>query len=210
MSVAVSPESWMCPPGWSGIVTLDGAILAVVPRPGLVEPVRERLLAHLGSGAGLAALTDLAGPSAGDVLGPAALAYLDKADFVPAPAQAESLPPGHGDVLALVASVPEEDAQESGLDETTSAAYVVRDGREVVAAAAYRPWLDTAAHVSVLTATTHRGRGLARAVASAAVADALANGLLPQWRARVEASRRVARALGFREHGEQISLRPGG
>ncbi|WP_220505371.1 hypothetical protein [Microbispora sp. H10830] len=43
-------------------------------------------------------------------------------------------------------------------------------------------------------------------VASAAAADALADGLLPQWRARPEPSRRVARALGFRDTGAQISL----
>ncbi len=64
--------------------------------------------------------------------------------------------------------------------------------------------------MSVLTAADARGRGLARAVAAAAVADALGNGLLPQWRARPEASLRVARALGFRELGTQLSVRLGG
>ncbi|MFF1837374.1 GNAT family N-acetyltransferase [Streptomyces sp. NPDC058231] len=44
-----------------------------------------------------------------------------------------------------------------------------------------------------------RGRGLARITGSATVARALAAGLLPQWRARVPSSRRVALALGFRE-----------
>ncbi|MER6172219.1 GNAT family N-acetyltransferase [Streptosporangium sp. NPDC001681] len=83
---------------------------------------------------------------------------------------------------------------------------MIREGRNVIAAAGYRPWLNTAAQLSVLTAAKYRGRGLARLVASAAVADALVNGLLPQWRARPEPSRRVARALGFREFGSQISL----
>ena len=81
----------------------------------------------------------------GPFLGPAALAYLDPADFTP-PA-------------AIATSVPLSDPG-------------VRD--------------------------------LARAVAGHAVADALHEGLVPQWRARPVESRRVARALGFRELGAQL------
>ncbi|MEU8358999.1 GNAT family N-acetyltransferase [Nonomuraea sp. NPDC048882] len=201
VGVVVSGESALCPPGWSGLVELGGAILAVVPRPELVDGVCARLLALLGEGDGLSRL------AVGEVPGPAELAYLDDTDFRPAGAEVERLPSGHGDVKALLASVPEADAAESGLEDAGSPVYVVRDGSRVVAASAYRLWLEMAAHVCVLTADTHRGRGLARAVASAAVADALANGLLPQWRARPVASRRVAAALGFRRHGEQLSVR---
>jgi RimJ/RimL family protein N-acetyltransferase len=106
-----------------------------------------------------------------------------------------------------MAAVEQLEAEESGLEEITSAAFVVRAGHDVVAAAGYQSWLGTAAHLSILTAPGYRGRGLARQVASAAVADALAGGLLPQWRARPEPSRRVARALGFRELGSQLSMR---
>ena len=49
-------------------------------------------------------------------------------------------------------------------------------------------------------------RGLARVTGSATTTHALAAGLLPQWRARVPASRRVAIALGFRELGVQLSF----
>jgi len=59
----------------------------------------------------------------------------------------------------------------------------------------------------VLTAAASRGRGLGRAAASAAVAHAIADDRLPQWRARPMDSRRVARALGFRELGLQVSIR---
>ncbi|MFI7575923.1 GNAT family N-acetyltransferase [Micromonospora sp. NPDC049497] len=62
---------------------------------------------------------------------------------------------------------------------------------------------------SVGRAPNHRGRGLARAVASVAAADGVANHLLPQWGARPEPSRRVARALGFRQLGAQLSIRIG-
>ncbi|MEU8103248.1 GNAT family N-acetyltransferase [Nonomuraea muscovyensis] len=71
-----------------------------------------------------------------------------------------------------------------------SEAFVIRDGDQVIATAGYRLWPGSAAHLSVLTALRRRGHGLARAVASAAVADALTHGLLPQWRARPEPSRR--------------------
>ncbi|WP_331770484.1 hypothetical protein [Embleya sp. NBC_00888] len=50
---------------------------------------------------------------------------------------------------------------------------------------------------------------MARTVASAAVRHALAAGLLPQWRARPEPSKRVALALGFRDVGFQVSIRLG-
>ncbi|MET9675820.1 GNAT family N-acetyltransferase [Streptomyces sp. NPDC006482] len=59
---------------------------------------------------------------------------------------------------------------------------------------------------ALVTAPAARGRGLARRVASAAVAHALADRRLPQWRARPPASRRVAAALGFEELGAQLSL----
>ncbi|KAB8194005.1 GNAT family N-acetyltransferase [Nonomuraea phyllanthi] len=205
--VVVSPGSWMCPPGWVGVVVLGGACLATVPVAGLVEPVRAALLdLH---DADLARLPERL--RALEELGPATLAYLDAEDFNTAQpgVEVECLTVGHPVVRRLLDSVAEEDAEESGLAEVSSAAFVVREGGRAVAASGYRPWLEMAAHLSVLTAPGHRGRGLARRAASAAVADALAAGLLPQWRARPEPSRRVARALGFRQHGAQLSVRLG-
>ena len=101
----------------------------------------------------------------------------------------------------------DEDADESGLAEITSPAFVARRGARVAAAAGYRAWPRTVAHLGVLTATEARGQGYARQVASAASFAALDKGQLPQWRARPTASRRVARALGFRELGAQLNLR---
>ncbi|MFI6921680.1 GNAT family N-acetyltransferase [Nonomuraea spiralis] len=186
---------------------LGGAALVTVPDGGLVEPLRGVLGDALDGAAGVAGLAGRLGVS--EVLGPATLAYLDVEDFVPVHegAGVERVPAGDRDVEGLLEAVDGKDAEESGLGEVGSAVWVVRDGGgDVVAAAGYRPWLDSAAHLSVLTAERCRGRGLARVVASAAVDDALAQGLLPQWRARPEPSRRVARALGFREYGEQVSL----
>lgn len=214
--VVVSAGSGLCPPGWTGIVVLDGGALVTVPDAGLAEPLREALRGGLGEdGVDLTRLSERLSKRVSErvevreVLGPATLAYVDAEEFVPchARAEVERLAVGDRDVGGLLAAVSEQDADESGLAEVGSAVWVVRAGGEVVAAAGYRTWLETAAHLSVLTAEGFRGRGLARAVASAAVADALGAGLLPQWRARPEASRRVARALGFRELGSQVSLR---
>jgi GNAT superfamily N-acetyltransferase len=148
VSVAVSPSSRLCPPGWCGVIALGPSAIATVPTASLKPAVE-------------AALSDL--PTA-------------------------------------------DDAGESGLDEITSPAFVLSQDGLVVAAAGYRRWPTGVAHLSVLTAPSHRGRGLAHTVAGHAVADALSHGLFPQWRARPLASRRVARALGFHELGSQLSF----
>lgn len=88
----------------------------------------------------------------------------------------------HRDLAVRLASVPTDDAEECGLAEITSPAFVVRSGTKVVAAAGYRRWPGQAAHLCVLTMPEHRGRGLAGVVASAAVAHGLANQLSPQCR----------------------------
>ena len=143
-----------------------------------------------------------------EALGPATLAYCDVAGFHPVASSAvELVPAGGSDMEGLLARVSAEDADESGLAEITSPAFVVRSGLDVIAAAGYRAWPGDTAHVSVLTVPAERGRGLARVVATASVTHALEAGLLPQWRARLQASRRVARALGFRELGSQLSIR---
>ncbi|GAA2403119.1 hypothetical protein GCM10010420_32900 [Streptomyces glaucosporus] len=205
-SVAVSPGSGLCPPSWAGIVLLDGAAIATAPTAEAAARLRGaaagRAPEELVDAAVLRSLLPVA-----RTLGPAALAYLSAADFRPAPVPVAEVPRGHPRVADLSAGVGREDADESALDEITSPAFAVFEDGEVTAAAGYRLWPRRVAHLSVLTATRHRGRGLARAAASAAVAHALGAGLLPQWRARPEPSRRVARALGFRERGAQLSLR---
>ncbi|MFF3846565.1 GNAT family N-acetyltransferase [Streptomyces sp. NPDC002328] len=142
-----------------------------------------------------------------EVLGPAVLAYLPADGFRPVKARVAAVPAGHGGIRALMEAAGPDDVAESGVGDIDSPVFVVRDGADVVAAAGYERWPASTAHMCVLTDPRHRGRGLARQAASAAVSHALAAGLLPQWRARPQASRRVARALGFREWGAQLSVR---
>jgi hypothetical protein len=204
IAVVTSERSLLCPPGWAGIVVLGNAGIATVPADGVGAALADLPIA---------AATDVeqvrARLAPADTLGPATLAYLERPDFVPAQrtTTVETLPAGHAEIAGLMAGVSTEDAGECGLDEITSPAFVVREGAEVVAAAGYLRWPASVAHLGVLTGDRHRGRGLAGVVASAAVAPGLDDGLLPQWRARPPASRRVARRLGFRELGAQLSLR---
>jgi GNAT superfamily N-acetyltransferase len=196
--VVVSPESLLCPPGWAGVVVIGDAAIVTAPSARAASVMRETL-------AGLP-VVDWTAPEtwpAAEVLGPATLAYCSRLSVPSSPGISR------GDVADLVASVSEDEAGEAGLDEITSEAFVIRSEGRVVAAAGYRLWPGDVAHLSVLTAPSHRGRGLAKQVAAAATADALEAGLLPQWRARPEPSRQVARALGFIELGAQLSVRLG-
>ena len=210
ISVAVSPRSYLCPPGWASIVVIGDAALATAP-----DPETARLVGQALSGLPAASLTG-AGvlrrrlPIA-EIRGPAALAYLDAADFRPQPGGAVATPLDldHPRVRQFLLAADADDLEESGIQEVTTPAFSVCEQGQVVAAAGYRDWPCSTAHLSVLTASAARGRGLARTAASAAVAHAIEAGRLPQWRARPEASRRVARALGFRELGSQVSIRLG-
>jgi GNAT acetyltransferase len=206
--VAVSPGSALCPPGWVGIVVLGDAALATAPDPGSARLV-EQALGSLPT----ASLTDAyvlrTRLPVAAILGPASLAYLDPAEFRPQPGDTAITPLDMADpgFRQLVLAADPGEVAESGIEEITTSAFSFREHGQVVAAAGYRDWPRGTAQLSVLTAAAARDRGLARAVASAAVAHAIAEGRLPQWRARPLASRRVARALGFRELGLQVSIR---
>ncbi|MEE1939369.1 GNAT family N-acetyltransferase [Streptomyces sp. TRM 70361] len=207
-AVVVSPRSRLCPPSWCGIVVLGGAGIVTVPTVEAAVRLREVAVEVPPAALVQADVLRVALPVA-EVLGPATLAYASGPDFRPVLMErtVARLPADHPGLSALLVGAGREDAGESGLDEISSPAFVVLDGAEVVAAAGYQVWPRGTAHLSVLTAPGYRGRGLAKAVASAAVAHALDAGLMPQWRARPEPSRRVARALGFREVGAQLSVR---
>ncbi len=211
VTVVVSPQSQLCPDGFVGVVSIGAGVLATVPTDGLAAPVREVLTTvtvdEATTPAPFAEAFDVP-----DVLGPAALAYVDTRSFRPAPARdgwgLAVVDPGSPELMAFVNRCPEDDADESGLADATAPVSVVLDeGGAVIAACGWRVWSGTTAHVGVLTAPAARGQGAGRAAASAAVERVLAAGLLPQWRARIPASRAVAAALGFHELGAQLSLR---
>ncbi|MFF3258987.1 GNAT family N-acetyltransferase [Streptomyces sp. NPDC002932] len=213
VSVVVSPESGLCPAGWVGVVALGGSVLVTAPDRSAAALVRDAPAGLWAEAVVDEALVREVLPVAG-TLGPAALSYVSPEGFRPVRAgvlrpgalPVEQLPAGQAELRRLEAAAGDADAGEAGLSGITSPVFVVREHGEVVAAAGYEVWPARTAHLSVLTAPAARGRGLARVTGSAAVAHALAAGLLPQWRARPPASRRVAAALGFTELGSQLSI----
>jgi hypothetical protein len=190
-----------------GIIVLDRAAIVTAP----TDPVAQ-LLQHVLADLTPQAITDVYHLTAVlpviDARGPATLSYLDTAAFRSAQDSivVEELLAPDSDLNALLTAAGGADADESGLAEITSPAFIHRDRGAIIAAAGYRLWPNGVAHLCVLTAPQSRGRGLARAVASAATAHALTHGLFPQWRARPPASRRVAAALGFEDLGAQLSV----
>jgi GNAT superfamily N-acetyltransferase len=147
-----------------------------------------------------------------DVRGPAVLAYADAGCFRPHEGVGvATVGAGDAGVVGLVAACGGEDADESSITEMTSPVSVVRAGGRVVAACGYEVWGGEVAQVGVLTDPRYRGRGLGTAVAGAAVARAVAAGLVAQWRARpaIVGSRRIARTLGFVDVGWQLAARLG-
>ncbi|MFF8916842.1 GNAT family N-acetyltransferase [Streptomyces sp. NPDC015032] len=205
--VVVAPGSRLSPSSWTGVVRIGDAVIVTAPSARAAGMVAEaaRRMSHN-------ELVDIARLRSvlpvRDVLGPASLFYLGRDGFLPAHegTEVEQLPIGDGGLAALPARSGKEEAGESGLEDISSPAFCLRRGGEVVAAAGYRSWPLSVAHLSVLVAPQCRGRRLARAVASAAVAHALDAGFLPQWRARLRPSQRVAVALGFQELGTQLSV----
>jgi predicted GNAT family acetyltransferase len=193
--VIENPASRLCPPGWAGIVRLEDSVLATAPTSEAAQLLQRTL--------------DPAALPVLDQLGPAQLAYLlepatSASDAVEWAERVEWV--DEAQLSRLVRAVSADDAGESGIPGLQRAA-VIRQGGRIVAAAGWAPWPTQVAHLCVLSHPCVRGRGLATQVAAEATADALSAGMLPQWRARIGPSQRIAAKLGYRVLGEQLSLR---
>lgn len=207
LEVLVQPRSALCPTGWVGVLRIDDTVTVAVPDAGLVGQVRAVF-------AGLAAvdatnpevvMSHLPGVSA--VLGPATLYYAESGAVPPS---IDTVVASLADLDDLMGSVSAADLEESGLCEVTSPLFVATDEHGIpTAACGYRRWPESLAHLCVLTQRKHRRQGWGRAVAVAAIAHAIGEGLLPQWRARPDPSKALARSLRLTERGAQLSLRLG-
>ena len=82
-------------------------------------------------------------------------------------------------------------------------------GAALVAVAGYRVWPSGLAHLGVVTHPGYRGRGYGTVVVQRLAAEALRQGLVPQYRARMvnKASIAIATALGFEPCATSIALR---
>lgn len=204
--VVVDPSSWLAPTGWIGIVAIAETITASVPRPELEAPVKA-VLDHLDATA--AVQPEVVGPLLppfGSSLGPVALFHPPE-DFTPPPSIFDT--PSADELRRFLQSVAPDDLNESGIDRLDSPGFASRtEGGDVAAVCGYRRWPNGVAHLAVVTLPGHRSKGHGRKAASAAIAHGLANGLLPQWRARPLASQRLAWSLGLEQMGAQLSLQP--
>jgi hypothetical protein len=118
-------------------------------------------------------------------------------------------------VRALERRCPPDDVAEAGLGGVEYPFVLVHgsDGEggaepTPLAGAGYDIWEGILAHVAAITPPEERRKGYAGRVAAVAVEEAMAAGLVPQWRARTDntASQRTARRAGFVFAGTQTSV----
>ncbi|OUM40111.1 GNAT family N-acetyltransferase [Arthrobacter sedimenti] len=119
-----------------------------------------------------------------------------------------------GLVRALERLCPPDDVAEADLRGVDHPFVLVdEDGPEAdeptpLAGAGYDIWEGILAHLAVLTPPALRRKGYAQRISAVAVEEAMAAGLVPQWRARTDntASQRTARRAGFAFAGTQTSV----
>ena len=207
LEVLVQPRSALCPPGWVGVLRIDDTVTVAVPDAGLVGQVTAVFvgLATVDATNPDVVMSHLPGVS--NVLGPAILYYAQSAVIPPS---IDTVVASLADLDGLLGSVSAADLEESGLCEVSSPVFVATNEHGVPAAACgYQRWPESLAHLCVLTDRKYRRQGWGRAVAAAAITHAIGEGLLPQWRARPEPSKALARSLRLTERGAQLSLRLG-
>lgn len=153
-----------------------------------------------------ASMLALSADHGGSGLGAAELFFAD--DLAPVePEQEVTVSLGAWESQLLCAACPPDDVNESGLTEAGEV-FTVLAGETPLAGSGYQEWQGLLAQLSVLVAPGMRRRGLGRIVAGIAAHEALATGLIPQWRAATgnQASQRLARKLGFECAGSQTTV----
>lgn len=135
------------------------------------------------------------------------------ADSFPAVAPLEELAVAHDPGLAveLERLCPPDDVAEAGLAGKEDLFILVDDSLDEprpVAGAGYSISDGILADMCVLTAPAHRLRGLGSYISSIAREDAMAGGLIPQWRARLDnvGAARTAVGSGFIPAGVRTSV----
>jgi GNAT superfamily N-acetyltransferase len=151
------------------------------------------------------------GAHAGVVIGPASLAYMDKASFRPVAGAQSVRVLTDGDVTAIEelrdACDPVE-WEHADIDPARNCVYGVFTGHTLVAAASREARGDVC-NAGVVTHPAHRGRGYGTAAASAVTQGLLDQGALPQWQTLLDnaPSLRIGQALGYVERYRSIAVR---
>ncbi|MDJ0523201.1 MAG: GNAT family N-acetyltransferase [Planctomycetota bacterium] len=160
-----------------------------------------------------AALTAAIAPRRAEkIIGPAFIGYgtSDTLDLTPA-SRARPLTPADDEaVAALRAACSEEAWDHGGTDPHAVPAFGCFDERgRLMALAGYKTWGEAIAHIAIVSAPEHRGRGLGTAAVACAAQHAISTGLLPQYRtlAANAPSMGIARKLGFERYGFSVFVR---
>lgn len=204
-TLGTSGVSFVAWPGHDAAVVLDlgGSLLVAGPEEAITR-LRRLPRKHLvDSDAVVSALSRLR-PR---IIGRALLGYADQWTFTPAPDAHGVRPADLGTVGRVFSQCDAADPDESGLADM-SAWFVAEEDGVPVAAAGYEEWPQGIAHCGVAVGGEHRGRGVGRSVASAAVGHALAEHAVVQWRSRdsTMASTRLGERLGFVQLGTQTAF----
>ena len=144
--------------------------------------------------------------SVAEIIGPAYIGYAGR-DSLRAPPASSARPLNEGDAAAVATlrrQCTGEEWEHGGSDLAkvhTFGSFDVDGG--LAALAGYEVWLDTIAHISIVSVPTRRGRGHGAAAVALAAEHALRAGLLPQYRTLKAngPSVRLAEKLGFQEYG---------
>jgi GNAT superfamily N-acetyltransferase len=144
------------------------------------------------------------------VIGPAAIAYADRATFQPISEGVARLlgPDDRQAVEQLQATCTAIEWEHGGGESDDPQAGVFVDGT-LASLASYRVWGDSLAHLSIVTNPHYRGRGFGTAAISTLAEYALQHGLLLQYQTLQSntASLRIATTLGFVPWATTLALR---
>jgi RimJ/RimL family protein N-acetyltransferase len=209
LTIAGSDTHRASPPGWTGIVELQGDVVVACPvnrvewvrrtltdvRPDrLIEPRHVDRLLH---------------PT--DTIGPALLFY-GRISTPRPPTPTRVIGPldiADPRVRAVFEATSQAERDETGFDETTSGAYVaLGDDGNPASVCGWSEWPHLIAQMSSFTAMPYRRKGYGRVAAMRALEAACERDLLPQWRAahRNSASIALAHRLGLVLVGHQYSV----
>ena len=140
-----------------------------------------------------------------DVVGPSVHSYLDDD-----PGEDPSVPRLDPAFLGhLRASVGDDEWSEAGFADEPSVVFGCFADGELVAAANLAEFAGRPRDVGLLVRSDHRGRGLGHRVAGAAASYAVRHHGLARWRSSPgnDASRAIARELGFEDYATQLAVR---
>jgi len=200
-------------PGFAGynavyVARVGGAVLAYCPER-LRAVAREVLGREADKAFTSRTLERIAGERLKVILGPSSHSFMDRHHFTPAPLEGQRVPAEDDRLAALRKDCGEEEWAEAGFIFDRGVVYTLERNGIVVAAGNLTPFRAQFADVGLITHPDHRGRGIAKQLASRMIADALPAAGVVRYRALSAnaPSIAVARSLGFVARGENLVAR---